>query len=64
MKIYVEVDGGMVTGVYTDCNDEIDLILCDLDNAGQESENDGFEFSSTNNCAELNKNRNKLKVLY
>jgi hypothetical protein len=63
MKIYVEVEDGLVTGVYTDSkNSEIEVVMCDHDNANQETENDGFEFESTNNCNEL-KEKRKEKVL-
>jgi len=63
-KVYVEVNGGMVTGVYTDSKEDIDIILCDHDNAEQETEGDCFEFSATNNCKELDDNRSKLENIY
>jgi hypothetical protein len=65
MKLYIEVIDGQVTGVYTDDKEtDIEVILCDHDDAEQEQENDGFEFHSTNNCNELDNNRSNLKEIY
>jgi hypothetical protein len=45
MKIYIEVEDGLVRGVYTDDEEtEIEVIMCDHDNADQETEDDDFEF--------------------
>lgn len=65
MKLYIEVKGGLVTGVYTDDKEaDIEVIICDHDDAEQEQEGDGFEFQSTNNCNELYNNKVNLKNLY
>jgi len=65
MKIYIEVKGGMVTGVYTDDKEnDVDVILCDHDDAEQETEEDGFEFAATNNCNELKENKEQLRDIY
>lgn len=64
IKIYVEVKDGMVIGAYTDNKEPIDFILCDHDNAAQETAGDAFEFESTNNCNELEANRNRLNCIY
>ena len=65
MKIYVKVVGGLVTGIYTDDKEtNIDIVMCDQDNADQEIENDGFDFGATQSCKELENNANKLRVLY
>lgn len=65
MKIYVKVEGGLVTGIYTDDKGtEIDIVMCDRDNADQETESDGFDFDATQSCKELENNINDLRALY
>lgn len=65
MKIYVKVEGGLVTGIYTDGKEtEIDIVMCDRDNADQETESDGFYFEATRSCKELENNINNLRTLY
>ena len=65
IKIYVEVEDGIVHNVYTDCSSlEFEVIVCDHDNAAQETENDGFDFEATSACEDLDKNRAKLIPIY
>lgn len=65
MKIYVEVENGKVIGAYTDDkNTDIEFILCDHDDAEQETEGDVFEFEATNNCKELEEKRSELISIY
>lgn len=65
MKIYVEVKGGRVVGAYTDEKYmDIDFILCDRDDAVQETEGDGFDFNATNACNELDEIAEDLSCIY
>lgn len=65
MKIYVEVEGGMVIGAYTDEKDmDIDFILCDHDDAEQETEGDSFNFIATEACNELDEIIDDLKCIF
>lgn len=65
MKIYVEVNGGVLSNVYTDdLETDIDVVLCDRDDANAETEGDGFDFQSTKACKELDTNLEHLKRVF
>lgn len=65
MKIYIEIEGGLVNGVYTDDKEtDINVILCDHDDAEYETEYNCREFVATKNCNELEQNRNNLRSIY
>lgn len=63
-KIYIEVKNGLVNAVYTDSKKELEVILCDYDNAKQEIGNDQFEFECTNNIKELDENMEHLHRIF
>lgn len=63
-KIYIEVEDGLVNGVYTDSKEEFDVILCNHDDAEQEEKFPEFKFEHTNNCSELEVNREKLNCIF
>lgn len=63
-KIYIEVEDGLVNAVYTDSEEELDVILCDHDNADQETEWDCFNFECTNNINELEDNMSNLNCIF
>jgi hypothetical protein len=67
MKIFIEVNAGVVTGVYTDDKEtEIEVVLADYDNAVSElydDENDeDCEF--IRNCSDLEEERSRLREIY
>ena len=63
-KIYIEVDGGLVSNVYTDSKEDLEVILCDYDMAEGEEEGDGYNFQSTKACDELEENRKELRHIF
>lgn len=63
-KIYIEVDGGLVSNVYTDSKEDLEVILCDYDMADGEEEGDGYDFQNTKACDELEENKNGLKHIF
>lgn len=63
-KIYIEVDGGLVSNVYTDSKVDLEVILCDYDMAEGEEEGDGYNFQSTKACDELEEIKEGLKHIF
>lgn len=63
-KIYIEVDGGLVSNVYTDSTEDLEVILCDYDMAEGEEEGDGYNFQSTKACDELEEIKEGLKHIF
>lgn len=63
-KIYIVVENGVVNSVYTDSKEELEVILCDYDNAEKETENDQYGFECTNNIKELNENIEQLYSIF
>lgn len=63
-KIYIEVDGGLVSNVYTDSTEDFEVILCDYDMAEGEEEGDGYDFQSTKACDELEENKERLRHIF
>ena len=64
IKIYIEVDGGLVSNVYTDSKEDLEVILCDYDMAEGEEEGDGYNFQSTKACDELEEIKEGLKHIF
>ena len=61
VKVYVEVSGGNVYAVYADCpGSEIDVIVCDYDNAYADDEH------AKKACDELERmlEENKIECVY
>ena len=63
-KIYIEVDGGLVSNVYTDSTEDLEVVLCDYDMAEGEEEGDGYDFQSTKACDELEENVKRLRHIF
>lgn len=63
-KIYIEVDGGLVSNVYTDSTEDLEVILCDYDMADDEEDDDGYDFQSTKACDELEEIKKSLKHIF
>lgn len=63
-KIYIEVDGGLVSNVYTDYTEDLEVILCDYDMAEGEEEGDGYDFQSTKACDELEEIKEGLRHIF
>ena len=63
-KIYIEVDGGLVSNVYTDSKVDLEVILCDYDMAEGEEEGDGYNFQSTKACDELEEIKEGLRHIF
>ena len=63
-KIYIEVDGGLVSNVYTDSKVDLEVILCDYDMAEGEEEGDGYNFQSTKACDELEEIMEGLRHIF
>ena len=63
-KIYIEVDGGLVSNVYTDSTEDLEVILCDYDMAEGEEEGDGYNFQSTKACDELEEIKEGLRHIF
>ena len=63
-KIYIEVDGGLVSNVYTDSTEDLEVILCDYDMADDEEDDDGYDFQSTKSCDELEEIKEGLKHIF
>ena len=63
-KIYIEVDGGLVSNVYTDSTEDLEVIVCDYDMAEWEEEGDGYDFQSTKACDELEENKERLRHIF
>ena len=63
-KIYIEVDGGLVSNVYTDSKVDLEVILCDYDMAEWEEEGDGYNFQSTKACDELEEIMEGLRHIF
>lgn len=63
-KIYIEVDGGLVSNVYTDSTEDLEVILCDYDMADDEEDDDGYDFQSTKACDELEEIKEGLKHIF
>ena len=64
IKIYIEVDGGLVSNVYTDSKEDLEVILCDYDMAEGEEEGDGYDFQSTKACDELEEIMEGLRHIF
>ena len=64
IKIYIEVDGGLVSNVYTDSKEDLEVILCDYDMAEGEEEGDGYDFQSTKACDELEEIKEGLRHIF
>ena len=64
IKIYIEVDGGLVSNVYTDSTEDLQVILCDYDMAEGEEEGDGYDFQSTKACDELEEIMEGLRHIF
>ena len=64
IKIYIEVDGGLVSNVYTDSTEDLRVILCDYDMAEGEEEGDGYNFQSTKACDELEEIKEGLRHIF
>ena len=64
IKIYIEVDGGLVSNVYTDSKEDLEVILCDYDMAEGEEEGDGYNFQSTKACDELEEIKEGLRHIF
>ena len=64
IKIYIEVDGGLVSNVYTDSTEDLRVILCDYDMAEGEEEGDGYDFQSTKACDELEEIMEGLRHIF
>lgn len=64
IKIYIEVDGGLVSNVYTDSTEDLRVILCDYDMAEGEEEGDGYDFQSTKACDELEEIKEGLRHIF
>lgn len=63
-KIYIEVDGGLVSNVYTDSKEDLEVVLCDYDMAEVEEEGDEYDFQSTKACNELEENVKRLRHIF
>lgn len=63
-KIYIEVDSGLVSNVYTDSTEDLEVILCDYDMADDEEDDDGYDFQSTKACDELEEIKKSLKHIF
>lgn len=63
-KIYIKVDGGLVSNVYTDSKEDLEVILCDYDMVEAEEEGDGYDFQSTKACDELEENVKRLRHIF
>ena len=64
IKIYIEVNGGLVSTVYTDSTEDLQVILCDYDMAEGEEEGDGYDFQSTKACDELEEIMEGLRHIF
>lgn len=64
IKIYIEVNGGLVSNVYTDSTEDLQVILCDYDMAEGEEEGDGYDFQSTKACDELEEIMEGLRHIF
>ncbi|MCD7996418.1 MAG: hypothetical protein LUH21_04205 [Clostridiales bacterium] len=63
-KIYIEVAEGLVSNVYTDSQEPLEVILCDHDNARNEKEFPEFGNESTVNCEKLSAIKDTIKCIY
>ena len=64
IKIYIEVEGELVSNVYTDSTEDLQVILCDYDMAEGEEEGDGYDFQSTKACDELEEIKEGLRHIF
>ena len=64
IKIYIEVNGGLASNVYTDSTEDLQVILCDYDMAEGEEEGDGYDFQSTKACDELEEIKEGLRHIF